>query len=196
VAAKVPVVIGEFGQNPTSSCAATSDQFDNTLMNWADQSGVSYLAWGWYDGASPDCGDYWLDDANGNPVAPNGTALQAHLATLAASDVGGVIGTSASGSQAGGGGSSTTTTTTPSGGSTTTKPLRCVVPKLIGDTLTRARTLLRRAHCALGKVSYRKLKGPGSARVKRRAPAVIKQAPGRGRHLPAGTKVRLLLERR
>jgi Cellulase (glycosyl hydrolase family 5) len=211
VAAKVPVVIGEFGQNPTSSCAATDDQFDNTLMNWADQSGVSYLAWGWYDGASPDCSDYWLDDASGNPVAPNGTALQAHLATLAASDVGGVIGTSASGSQTGGGGSSTTptttpsggstatpsggSTTTPSGGSTTTKPLRCVVPKLIGDTLTRARTLLRRAHCAVGKVSYRKRKGRLSAAAKRKPAVVIKATPARGRKLAAGAKVRLLLER-
>jgi endoglucanase len=204
VAAQVPVVIGEFGQNPTSSCAATDDQFDNTLMNWADQSGVSYLAWGWYDGASPDCSDYWLDDASGNPVAPNGTALQAHLATLAAGDVGGVIGTSASGSQAGGGGSSTTTTTTPSGGSTTapsggsttTKPRRCVVPKLIGDTLARARTSLRKAHCAVGKVSYRKRKGRLSSAAKRKPAVVIKATPARGRKLVAGAKVRLLLERR
>ena len=30
---------------------------------------------------------------------------------------------------------------------------RCVVPKLTGDTLTKARQLLTRAHCTLGKVT-------------------------------------------
>jgi hypothetical protein len=195
VAAKVPVVIGEFGQNPTSSCTTTSDQFDNALMDWADQSGVSYLAWGWYDGATPDCSDYWLDDANGSPVAPNGTALQAHLAALAAGDIGGVVGTSGS-AAAGGGGTSTTsttpTTTTPIAG----KPTQCVVPKLNGDTLAKARTALRRAHCAVGKVSHHKPKGNLSAKARHKPPVVIRATPARGRKLKTGTKVRLLLERR
>jgi hypothetical protein len=52
-----------------------------------------------------------------------------------------------------------------------------------------------RAHCALGKVSYRKRTGPGAARLRHRAPDVIKQNPSRGRRLKAGTTVRLLLVR-
>jgi beta-lactam-binding protein with PASTA domain len=71
-----------------------------------------------------------------------------------------------------------------------------VVPKLTGDTLVRARTLLRRAHCAVGKVSYRKAKIHRSTRAKRKASRVIKQTPGHGRRLKAGTKVRLVLQRR
>ncbi len=65
-------------------------------MNWADQNGVSYLAWGWFTpDPAPDCNDYYLIDQNGNPVAPNGTLLKAHLAALAASTTGPVGTTSA-----------------------------------------------------------------------------------------------------
>ncbi len=54
-------------------------------MNWADQNGVSYLAWGWWDlGSSPDCSsNYWLiSDSSGTASGPNGTALHDHLAAL------------------------------------------------------------------------------------------------------------------
>ena len=43
VAAQVPVVAGEFGQDCDDS------DFDDTWMNWADQHGASYLAWAWWD---------------------------------------------------------------------------------------------------------------------------------------------------
>lgn len=41
VAAKVPVVTGEVGQNSCSS------NFVSNYMNWADTVGISYLAWTW-----------------------------------------------------------------------------------------------------------------------------------------------------
>jgi endoglucanase len=197
VAAQVPVVIGEFDEDecPNPNPNSPPDTYDTDLMNWADQSGVSYLAWGWFTpDSAPDCNDYYLIDQSGNPVAPNGTLLKAHLAALAAGTTGPVGTTSATPT------SPTTTTGTTTTGTTTnttpTQPMRCVVPKLIGDTLTRARTSLRKAHCAVGKVSYRKRRGRLSPAAKRKPAVVIKATPARGRKLVAGAKVRLLLERR
>jgi Glucodextranase, domain B/PASTA domain len=64
------------------------------------------------------------------------------------------------------------------------KPIRCVVPRLRGKTLTTAKRLLKRAHCRLGKVVHK-----ASTRVK----------PGRivatrfkaGTRHPAGSRVRV-----
>ena len=50
VAAHVPVVTGEFDEDnfDEPKCAdKTPSNFDPDYMNWADSSGVSYLAWGW-----------------------------------------------------------------------------------------------------------------------------------------------------
>ena len=103
VAAKVPVVTGEFGEddfdNPTCS-NKTPSTFDADFMNWADQHGASYLAWGWEllsatEVSAGGCSAFYLTtDADGTPAAPNGIALYDHLAALA------------------GAGASTTTTTT------------------------------------------------------------------------------------
>jgi endoglucanase len=103
VAAQVPVVTGEFDQNP---CANPPSTFDNDYMAWADQHGVSYLAWGWevltaQEISDQGCNAYYLtSDPAGTPAAPNGTALHDHLAALAA----------------GGSPTTSTTTTTTSGG--------------------------------------------------------------------------------
>jgi endoglucanase len=81
VAAQVPVVTGEFDETQCD----TGTTWDDGFMNWADQNGISYLAWGWWDlGSSPDCNsNYWLiSDSSGTPSAPNGTALHDHLAAL------------------------------------------------------------------------------------------------------------------
>ncbi len=81
VAAQVPVVTGEFDENQCD----TETSWDDGFMNWADQNGVSYLAWGWWDlGSSPDCSsNYWLiSDSGGTASGPNGTALHDHLAAL------------------------------------------------------------------------------------------------------------------
>jgi endoglucanase len=80
VAAQVPVVTGEFDEK---QCDADTD-WDDGFMNWADQNGVSYLAWGWWVLTSLSCdSNYWLiSDASGTPSGPNGTALHDHLAAL------------------------------------------------------------------------------------------------------------------
>jgi len=91
VAANVPVVTGEFDEDNylEPQCANhTPSTFDQDYMTWADQHGVGYLAWGWWvlsqqekDGAG--CSAFYLlDDYNGTPAAPNGTALHDHLLSL------------------------------------------------------------------------------------------------------------------
>jgi endoglucanase len=93
VAANVPVVTGEFDednfQNP--SCPnKTPSTFDADYMNWADQHGVSYLAWGWEVLSADEISDqkcsafYLTSDPGGTPAAPNGTAVHDHLVALAA----------------------------------------------------------------------------------------------------------------
>ena len=92
VAAHVPVVTGEFDEDdflsPTCANRAPST-FDAAYMNWADEHGVSYLAWGW-EPLTPQlisnqgCRAYYLtSDPSGTPAAPNGTAVHDHLAALA-----------------------------------------------------------------------------------------------------------------
>jgi endoglucanase len=112
VAAQVPVVTGEFDQNV---CNAST--FDVDYMNWADQHGVGYLAWGWWvlspqEIADAGCSAYYLiSDPSGSPAAPNGVNLHDHLATLGA------------------GGATTPTTPTPT--TTTTTPTTGTTPGTI-----------------------------------------------------------------
>jgi endoglucanase len=102
VAAHVPVVTGEFDQGfdcaspPIAPAALTS--FDTTFMNWADNDGVSYLAWGWWVlgntstkcSAIGDPGDNFalVSGYSGTAVPPDGTDLHAHLAALYARGAG------------------------------------------------------------------------------------------------------------
>jgi endoglucanase len=91
VAAQVPVVTGEFDEDDCPASGDDPGNFDNTYMGWADQHGVSYLAWGWYvDSAAPSCSDFFLvSDWSGTPLDPNGVALHDHLAALAQTTAGG-----------------------------------------------------------------------------------------------------------
>jgi hypothetical protein len=91
VAASVPVATGEFDEDnfDQSHCAnKTPSTFDQDYMNWSDQHGVSYLAWGWevLDQATQNeqgCSAYFLTGADGvTPAEPNGTALHDHLLAL------------------------------------------------------------------------------------------------------------------
>jgi Glucodextranase, domain B/PASTA domain len=66
------------------------------------------------------------------------------------------------------------------------KPVRCVVPKLKGKTLRKAKRLLKHAHCRLGKVSRK-----ASTRVK--PGRVVKTHLKPGRRVRAGTRVRVTL---
>jgi PKD repeat protein len=66
---------------------------------------------------------------------------------------------------------------------------KCVVPKLKGKSLSRATSLLKAAHCALGKV-----KKPKARKHHKLGKLVVKSSsPGAGASKPAGTKVNLTL---
>ena len=78
VAAEVPVVSGEFGEN---DCAATHVK---SFMNWADQHGVGYLMWAWWVLPDSHCSTIaMLRNVKGAARAPNGTALKRQLDRLA-----------------------------------------------------------------------------------------------------------------
>ncbi len=83
VAERVPVVFGEFGSSTDD--AAVNTDYMNSLMNWADQSGVGYLAWAWWvldDEPGPGALAL-LDNDDGTPRSPLGTTLHTHLAKVA-----------------------------------------------------------------------------------------------------------------
>lgn len=77
VAATVPVVTGELGEN---DCAAG---FIDSYMSWADAHGVSYLGWTW-DTWGCSSGPALIASYNGTPTA-FGAGVRAHLAALASS---------------------------------------------------------------------------------------------------------------
>jgi hypothetical protein len=79
---------------------------------------------------------------------------------------------------------------TPGAGSTPPPPPpTCVVPKLAGKKLGRAKTALRKANCAVGKVLW-----PKREKGKRRGALVVKSSnPAAGTDLAAGSKVNLNL---
>jgi beta-lactam-binding protein with PASTA domain len=64
---------------------------------------------------------------------------------------------------------------------------QCVVPKLSGFTLRRARTALTKARCQLGKVTRR--------RSRTRRGRVIRSSQRAGRRLGAGTRIALVVSR-
>jgi hypothetical protein len=133
VAAKVPVVTGELGEN---DCA---DGFIDQYMAWADSVGVSYLGWTWDatdSGWSCSNGPALITDYDG--VATSfGVGLQAHLLSL---------GGGGSTSSAGGGGTTTTTvaptttTTSPPPTTTTTRPPTTTTTRPPTTTTTRPPT--------------------------------------------------------
>ncbi|MCW2586825.1 MAG: hypothetical protein JWN55_2341 [Frankiales bacterium] len=75
LAARVPVVIGEFGAKDCTGAAVTA------LMRWADAHHVSYLAWAWFTGSC--AGEPALISSyNGTPTR-YGAAVRDHLRALA-----------------------------------------------------------------------------------------------------------------
>jgi hypothetical protein len=64
---------------------------------------------------------------------------------------------------------------------------KCKVPRLVGKTLTRARRLIRLAHCSTGRIRR--------ARSKRARGRVVSQRPRAGRILVAGSKVNFVVSR-
>lgn len=73
---------------------------------------------------------------------------------------------------------------------------RCRVPTLTGRTLSAARSRLRRAHCALGRVTKPKPRTVRGKRVKLRPLVVARQSVKAGASRKAGTKVAVRMRER
>lgn len=80
--AGLPIVTGEFGEK---DCSAA---FMESYMDWADQHGISYLAWTWSVNDSEPCvvddgrsNHYLLGNWNGTPttMSPDGQAFKTHV---------------------------------------------------------------------------------------------------------------------
>jgi endoglucanase len=75
VAAAVPVVAGEIGEN---DCA---DSYVDPLMTWLDSEGISYLAWAWNADFACSSGPGLITDYTGTPTA-YGAGVETHLQSL------------------------------------------------------------------------------------------------------------------
>jgi aryl-phospho-beta-D-glucosidase BglC (GH1 family) len=76
VAAQVPVVAGEIGEN---DCA---DTYIDPLMTWMDSENISYLAWAWNADFACSSGPGLITDYSGDPTA-YGAGYESHLQALA-----------------------------------------------------------------------------------------------------------------
>jgi endoglucanase len=76
VAAQVPVVAGEIGEN---DCA---DGYVDPLMSWMDSEGISYLAWAWNADFNCSSGPGLVTDYTGDPTG-YGAGVESHLQSLA-----------------------------------------------------------------------------------------------------------------
>ncbi|HEX9037568.1 MAG TPA: cellulase family glycosylhydrolase [Ktedonobacterales bacterium] len=83
VAARVPLIAGEFGADQTgASCLQSAEDQVSVMLDWLDQHQANYIAFSWNVGKQR-CGSLALiNDYAGNPHAPNGTAYKAHLLAL------------------------------------------------------------------------------------------------------------------
>jgi hypothetical protein len=75
VAAQVPLITGEMGEN---DCA---HGYIDSYMAWADAQGVSYLGWAWNSDFACTSGPGLITDYTGTPTA-FGTGLKSHLAIV------------------------------------------------------------------------------------------------------------------
>jgi hypothetical protein len=67
-------------------------------------------------------------------------------------------------------------------------PIQCVVPKVVGKTLAKAKAAIKRRHCRTGRVARAFSKKVRSGRV-------LAQRPKAGKHLPKGARVNLVISR-
>jgi len=75
VIAKVPVIVGELGEDDCS------DTYIDPLMNWLDARSTSYLAWAWNADFGCSRGPSLITSYAGTPT-PYGLGYQAHLLSL------------------------------------------------------------------------------------------------------------------
>jgi len=75
VAAQVPVVTGEMGENDCGH------GYVDGYMSWADGAGVSYLGWAWNADFNCNSGPSLVTDWNGTPSG-FGAGVKAHLASV------------------------------------------------------------------------------------------------------------------
>jgi len=66
---------------------------------------------------------------------------------------------------------------------------KCIVPKVVGLKLAKAKTKIKKAHCRVGKITRKHS-------VKKKRGKVIKQSPRAHKHLKAGAKVNLTVGKR
>jgi endoglucanase len=172
VAAKVPVVTGEFDEDDFDEAQCPNKNpstFDADYMDWADQHGVGYLAWGWWvlsqsEQDDAGCSAYdLLASWDGTPAAPNGTALHDHLAALAAAPpAGGGPGGGGTGSGGGGGGNT-------GGGANPGRPtLRHLKTQLLGNGRS-LHVTLSSSQAASGSIRARTVQRYPSGRAAKRA---------------------------
>lgn len=74
LAQQVPIVTGEVGQNNCSN-------FTSTYMNWADQQGISYLAWTWNTWGTGCGSQSVISNFNGTPIS-YGVQMKTHYTDL------------------------------------------------------------------------------------------------------------------
>jgi beta-lactam-binding protein with PASTA domain len=90
--------------------------------------------------------------------------------------------------------------TPPAAGTTTEPPAakptvpKCVVPRLAGLTLARAKKSLAKAHCGVGRVTRRAAKATNRA-PKPKTGTVVAQSPKPGTRKRAGARVAITLAR-
>ena len=123
---------------------------------------------------SDDDNDGVADASDACPTTPAATANGCPGTGGAGGGTGGTTGT---GNTVGGG---------TSGGGTATAPKKCVVPKLKGKKLRKAKRLLRKANCATGKITRKKAK-------KAKRGKVLSSKPRAGAKRPKGMKVKLVV---
>jgi hypothetical protein len=127
---------------------------------------------------SDDDNDGVADASDACPTTPAATANGCPSTGGAGGGTGGATtGTTGTGSTVGGGAS---------GGGTAIAPKKCVVPKLKGKKLRRAKQLLSKANCASGKITRKKAK-------KAKRGKVLSTKPATGTRGPKGMKVKLVV---
>lgn len=83
IAERVPVITGEFGQDVFGDGVTCGSAYNEAYMDWADEHGISYLAWWWsvqgeYD--EPACLDLITDYMTGDPTEYGAPIMEHFLA--------------------------------------------------------------------------------------------------------------------